>query len=59
MSPRLTNAVPDLLPLKALFLAPLFNGICSQVNGKTALVVVNSILLVFIRAVFTLPILGM
>ncbi|WP_455674876.1 MFS transporter [Phocaeicola sp.] len=58
VDPELAGTIPSLLPLGTLFLTPFFGNVYDRIGKGATLMIIGSVLLIFVHAMFALPILN-
>lgn len=58
VDPSMAGTIPSLLPLGTLFLTPLFGNLYDRIGKGATLMIIGSTLLIFVHAMFALPILN-
>lgn len=58
VDPELAGIIPSLLPLGTLFLTPLFGNVYDRIGKGATLMILGSVLLIFVHAMFALPFLN-
>ena len=58
VNPEFAGNIPALLPIGAIVLTPLFGSIYDRIGKGATLMIIGSIMLIFVHAMFALPILN-
>lgn len=58
VDPELAGTIPSLLPLGTLFLTPLFGNVYDRIGKGATLMIIGSVLLIFVHAMFAMPFLN-
>lgn len=58
VSPKLAGDIPGLLPIGAIILTPLFGSLYDRIGKGASLMIVGSLMLIGVHALFALPILN-
>lgn len=58
VDPSMAGTIPSLLPLGTLFLTPLFGNLYDRIGKGATLMIIGSLLLIFVHAMFSLPVLN-